>query len=297
MSARRIYDHSAIPNGCAITRSETNLLREAGSYVGGQVAYYVEVYWDEQRSYPNVVVATALAINHPDIPKEGSRINENIPLLVNRIQGELVDRFDNKNYLIKVTIDLVSVNDYNGIGVFSTFMRFTDKQVDTSTDVFGRRIDVQYQGKHQYPSVQRMGFDVQLFHRGIVLSNLPNVDVGKRWLMFTNADTWFGFEPGQLLCTSLDCDPVDTFSNPNKWRVQITLTGRWEGWMPWAWWTDSKTGEAPEDLEYGYGYKPIQLYVPINYADTWPLNGVVANPGPPEGQPPGYYDLNMYTSN
>lgn len=291
---RKIYDSSAVKNTCDITRNECNFQRESGAYRGGNVAYYVEVYFDEKRNYPNAPVAVALAMRHPDIPQEGSRIDENIPLLVNSVTGELVERFDNKNYLVKVQCSLVSINDYNGVGMFSTFIRATDKMVETTHDMFGRMIEVEYQSKKQHPSVTRAGFDVQIFHRGIVLTDDPATDVGKRWLLFTNQDKYLAFDPGTLLCTSMDCDPVDTFSSPQKWRVQLTLTGRWEGWMPWAWWIDSKTGEAPDDLAYGTGYKPIQLYSAINYATTWPLNGVIANPGPANITPPGYYDLNMW---
>lgn len=292
----------SFPSGCGLQRSGLSIQRENGTYTAGTLKYMVSVAADVDE-----VSAIAVALEHPLIPKEGSRIIPGIPLYVQSLSANLVDREVDTatgltgGYIISVDVSCVGYGSYNGPGIFTYYVSCNTRSVGKTSDRYGQRIYVKYKPKDkngnvkkdkddndieitQYPTVEREQAEVVITAKGVVYCNDIGAELGNRWIMMRNNDQFVGCAPGTLLCTGLELDPIDLTSNPRKWRLQLKFQSRPEGWNPIVAWTNPDTGEVPPDVTLGESenIKFPELYGSIDYATTWPLNGVIESPGPAE---------------
>jgi hypothetical protein len=237
-----IYGQNHILDGISLRRGDFNITRENGSYRSVNIPYFIDI-----NKNVDEMQAVALALDHPDLPKEGDNPIPGVPLFVNSLSASIFERSSKLGYIVKVDVSCVGYGDYSGPGVFTYYFRGSNRNIETGYDYFGRKIVKTYSpssgpdaGKTftQYPKVDRETMDWFFYAKGVVFSNEPSMDIGKRWAMRVNEDNFLGFLPGELLCTNIEMDPIDIYNKPNKWKVQFTFHSRYEKWLPFIYFMD-----------------------------------------------------------
>ncbi len=250
-------------------KSDITLNASYLNYNSMDFTYYVGV---------NKSIAPEIAISNAHltdgIPKFGESVANNHLYAYDFTSKISEKKIGDNSYLIEVSVKFAPFHKLENNYIMSFRSSMSTKQA--ITDYMGQPAIVEY----TYPDTENTVSQICPYEKfqptfeitttGISSTHNP-LQVVIDWQGATNADTFQGIYPGQLLCTSVNYEPFNSDPYNPQYRFQFVFQGNIELWHQLIFFKDNDTGNIPNDLVYGTGYKYIQVYKIINFNDTFPF--------------------------
>ncbi len=234
-----------------------------------EITYSVAV---DDSIYPEMGLSLAQFCD--GIPRFGESVTSNHLYAYDYTTKIVNTKIGEHSYLVEVDVKFAPFHKMENNYIMNFRSSMQTKQA--ITDYFGQPAIVEY----TYPDTEQTVSQICPYEKfqptfemtctGISQTTNP-LSVVSTWLGATNGDTFQGLPPGQLLCTSVNYDVYNSNPYTPQYRFQFVFQGNIELWQQLIFFKDGETGNVPDDLVAGVGFKNIQVYKIMNFNDYFPF--------------------------
>jgi hypothetical protein len=188
-----------------------------------------------------------------------------------------VSRQANGKTTVKIRLGWIHESKLENQFIFEGSVRMA--QYEPMRDIYGTQIFVEHtfaDDDEDYPGLTvKQGGTVKteepqriLTATGILAVDFPD-EVQLYWANTLNATWWVGSEPGTWKCVRCDFKPYDTSAVIPKWLFTFAFQHSYLGYEPQITFMDKRTGQPPNGLVEGVGYKQIERHAFIDFRELF----------------------------